>query len=266
MKLLHLLLTAAAASAQFFGTSPSNPTPQTRHLDITADVTFLPTPLDLSSKPRLVNGVKNSVNVRVANLEAEPIIVSYIGASLVDTAKNVVVKNFTSMKIGTAVEHGLQLDKIYTFTADMAEQEVNLVIAVVVTTPAHEVVSVQAYNGTVLIVEPEASIFDPQMSVSYSHLPPCILTTKRLFLYLLLAAGFTGTLYFVYNTWIASVAPKQKRKFDAPKPVAPVVLAPGTGSGYDAGWIPEHHLKRPQTKTKGSSGPTGGRKGRKVVE
>jgi len=185
MKLLHLLLllSATTASAQFFGGSSGNPTPQARHLNITADVTFLPraakhpAPLDVSAKPRLINGVANAVNVRVANLEAEPIVVEFIGASLVDVARNVVVKNFTSVKVGKAVGHDLQLDQTYSFTADLAEQELNLVIAVIITTPANEVVSVQAYNGTVIIAEPDASMSDPQM----------------LFLYRL-AAGCAGTL------------------------------------------------------------------------
>lgn len=170
MKLLHLiLLSAATASAQFFGTSSSNPTPQARHLNVTADVAFPAAPLDLAARPRLINGVATTVNVQVANQEAEPIVVEYIGASLVDTARNVVVKNFTSAKVGTVLESELQLDQEYAFTADLAEQVLNLVVAVVITTPAGEVVSVQAYNGTVFIVEPEASIFDPQM---YSSPPP----------------------------------------------------------------------------------------------
>ena len=82
---------------------------------------------------------------------------------------------------------------------------------------------------------------------------------NRLFLYILLAAGFSGAAYFVYNTWVVSVSPRPRRKYDTPK--APIVLSPPTASASGKNeWIPEHHLKRPGAKTRSSSAKAKGSK------
>jgi hypothetical protein len=86
-----------------------------------------------------------------------------------------------------------------------------------------------------------------------------------IFLYLFLLAAFSGTLYFVYKTWIEVLFPQLKRKGGKrsstkksveTKEQASVSAAEGaavtTGSvaerGYDESWIPEHHINRPTAK------------------
>lgn len=91
---------------------------------------------------------------------------------------------------------------------------------------------------------------------------------RSIFLYLVLAAVFGGTCYFIYNTWITTLFPQKrgrgkggeraKRSSGGSKKVDPadqvsVVGAdgPAVTSGakaYDESWIPAHHLQRPEAK------------------
>lgn len=104
------------------------------------------------------------------------------------------------------------------------------------------------------------------------------LTISRIFLYLFLLAGFTGTLYFVYKTWIEALFPQTKRGGKggerakrssggskpavAPKDQVSVIGADGpavtTGAlaqkAYDESWIPDHHINRPKAKRVQSTG------------
>jgi hypothetical protein len=93
----------------------------------------------------------------------------------------------------------------------------------------------------------------------------------RLFLYLVLLAVFTGTIYFVYKTWIETLFPQTKRsrgkggdrtKRSAPSTPGAVspkdqVLTGADGSAvtsgvsskaYDESWIPDHIINRPKAK------------------
>jgi len=224
------LLLATVASAQLFGGSSSgDETPDVeqnkfKDLNINVTVDFLnESPLGV----KLVNGEPTKVNVGFSNGGEDPLTVEYVGGSLWDANKP--IKNFTAAKLGTNVPSKQKVDLPYQFVADMDEQELLLHIGVVFTTLQGELVTVSAFNGTVAIVEPDSSLLDPQL----------------LFLYLLLAGGFLGSAYFVYNTWLASVIPKPKRsKPESVKIVGTQSPATATGAKYDQSWIPEHHLKK----------------------
>ena len=99
-----------------------------------------------------------------------------------------------------------------------------------------------------------------------------LLIPTRIFLYLFLTTIFTGTLYFVYKTWIETLFPKTKRggkggerakkssggskKAVDVKDQVSVIGADGpavtTGAlaqkAYDESWIPDHHINRPAAK------------------
>ena len=82
---------------------------------------------------------------------------------------------------------------------------------------------------------------------------------------------FSGSCYFIYNTWISTFFPQKRRggkggertKKGGSKKVDPadqvgVVGAdgPAVTSGakaYDESWIPQHHLQRPESKRSKSS-------------
>ena len=88
----------------------------------------------------------------------------------------------------------------------------------------------------------------------------------RIFLYLLLAAIFCGSSYFIYNTWIAALFPQKPRRSGERIKRAPgsakkadmgdVNMVAGSGGPavatgakvYDESWIPEHHIHRPEAK------------------
>lgn len=85
-------------------------------------------------------------------------------------------------------------------------------------------------------------------------------------------AGFGGTLYFVYKTWLEALFPQTKRggkggerakrssggskKAVDVKDQVSVIGADGpavttgalAGKAYDESWIPEHHINRPAAK------------------
>jgi len=117
------------------------------------------------------------------------------------------------------------------------------------------------------------SFFDPQI----------------IFLYLMLAAAFAGTGFFVYNTWISTLFPQAKKSRPAfkgqasasrvpgkdasrakkslsGKPVDPSEQIPVEGAdgpavttsamAYDQNWIPAGHLQRPQSKRIRSGTPS----------
>jgi hypothetical protein len=106
---------------------------------------------------------------------------------------------------------------------------------------------------------------------------------SSIFLYLFLLAAFTGTLYFIYKTWIETFFPQLKRggkggdrakrssagtkKALDTKDQVSVVGADGpavtsgatTQKAYDESWIPEGHLNRPSARRVQS-----GKSGKKV--
>ncbi len=81
-----------------------------------------------------------------------------------------------------------------------------------------------------------------------------------IFLYLFLTALFGGTLFFVYKTWIEALFPKAKRpkavktkskKVEVAEPLSGNESTGATASGadgFDAAWIPTHHINRPVAK------------------
>ncbi|KAG4420581.1 hypothetical protein IFR04_006288 [Cadophora malorum] len=213
---------------------------------------------------KLINGHATKAVLDFTNSEPDPVTISLIGGFLstlqplpVDAPPSAaVIRNLTATRYDVLVPAGEKATLPYTFVNDLNPVELRLNLVAVVSSKAGNVYQVQAYNETVTVVEPATSIFDPQI----------------IFLYLFLLAGFLGTLYFVYKTWIETLFPqtkrggkggeRAKRSSGGSKKAVPVeeqvsvIGADGpavtTGAeaqkAYDESWIPEHHLNRPTAK------------------
>ena len=166
----------------------------------------------------------------------------------------------------------------YNFATELQPQDLKLNLAAVVTDSEGTPYTLPAFNETVSIVEPDTSIFDPQMYVNSNALiqsrKMLMLTSCSVFLYLFLAAAFGGTCYFIYSTWISTLFPQKRRggkggerakkssgqskKVDPADQVSVVGAdGPAVSSGakaYDESWIPAHHINRPQAQRIKSSG------------
>ncbi|KAI9671491.1 MAG: hypothetical protein M1817_003542 [Caeruleum heppii] len=221
---------------------------------------------------KLVNGHATQSVLSIANHEAQAVTVEVVGGSLWSVADmrtsgpSQNIRNLTAVRYNVAIPAGQSESLSYAFATDLQPGEVRLLLAAMVRVDGKKgaVVPVSAFNETVTVVEPETSIFDPQI----------------IFLYLFLLAAFASTGYFIYATWITTLFPQKrggrggkggeraKRSSGGSKKVDPadqvnVVGAdgPAVTSGakaYDESWIPEHHIKRPEARRVKSS-KAGGR-------
>ncbi|MCJ1391591.1 hypothetical protein MMC18_004455 [Xylographa bjoerkii] len=207
---------------------------------------------------KLVNGHPTQALLSFTNDEASPINVAFVGGSLwgpdpkTNGATSRIVRNVTSTRYNVEIPAGEKESVSYSFATELHPQDLRLQLTAVVANEAGTMYTLNAFNETVSVVEPDASLFDVQL----------------IFLYLFLLAIFLGTLYFVYNTWITTLFPQKaragkggeraKRSSGGSKKVDPadqvaVVGAdgPAVTSGakaYDESWIPAQHLNRPEAR------------------
>ncbi|KKK23662.1 hypothetical protein P175DRAFT_0497990 [Aspergillus ochraceoroseus IBT 24754] len=201
---------------------------------------------------KLVNGHPTQALVTFVNNEESAVTVNFIGGTLstLDEEQSQLVRNLTATRYSVEIPAGEKESLSYSFATEMHPQDLRLSLATVISDEEGRFFTVYAYNGTVSVVEPETSIFDPQI----------------IFLYFFLLACFTGVVYFFYTVWIAPYFP-QKRKSGKPaefskkassaaKKPEPAVESPAVSSAttYNAEWIPAHHIQRPEArKVKGTT-------------
>ena len=166
------------------------------------------------------------------------------------------MRNLTAMRTRVEIPAGEKESLSYKFTTDLNPQDLRLNLATVMTDSKEAYYTMQAYNSTVSIVEPDTSIFDPQV----------------IFLYLFISGCFGGVVYFFYNIWIAPYFPQKrgkggeraKKSSGGSKKVDPSVQIPIAGDGpavasgakaYNEEWIPSHHINRPEARRVKSGGP-----------
>ncbi|KAL8999363.1 MAG: hypothetical protein Q9169_001789 [Polycauliona sp. 2 TL-2023] len=208
---------------------------------------------------KLVNGQATQAVLSVSNEEPEPVTVVFVGGSLWTSdftspspQGSRIVRNLTTTRYDLEIPAGQSESIQYKFATELQPQDLKLNLAVVLTTNGGTPITVQAFNETVAIVEPDTSIFDPQI----------------IFLYLFLAGIFGGTCYFIYSTWISTLFPQKRRggkdasrarkstsgsKSVDPNDQVSVLGAdgPAVTSGakaYDESWIPAGHLQRPDAR------------------
>ncbi|KAI9816878.1 MAG: hypothetical protein M1827_001523 [Pycnora praestabilis] len=212
---------------------------------------------------KLINGHPTQALLSFTNDEASPVSVAFIGGSLWtpnnDPQGTRIVRNLTTTKYNVEIPAGQKESLSYNFATELQPQDLRLNLAAVLTDSNNAYYTLQAFNETVSIVEPATSLFDPQI----------------IFLYLILAAIFGGTSYFIYNTWIATLFPQKrrggkggeraKRSSGQSKKVDPadqvsVIGADGPAvtskaMAYDESWIPAGHMNRPEARRVKSGGP-----------
>ena len=115
---------------------------------------------------KLVNGHPTEAIISFTNNEASPISVNFVGGSLwtLDPEKSVNVRNLSTTSYGLGLDAGQAESLSYSFATEMHPQDLRLLLTSIVSSEDGKYIfPLTAYNGTVSIVEPETSIFDPQM-------------------------------------------------------------------------------------------------------
>ncbi|KAF1982432.1 hypothetical protein K402DRAFT_457295 [Aulographum hederae CBS 113979] len=212
---------------------------------------------------KLINGHPTRAVFSFENDEPHPVVVRMIGGHLAaPSGPPQVVRNLTVTQYNIPIPAGEKESLTYSFATELHPQDLRLnLVSVIQAGPEGKetVYTMPIYNETVSIVEAPTSFFDPQI----------------IFLYLVLLAVFGGTLFFIYNTWIATLFPQKKKggkggerakkSSQGKKEVDPadqvsVVGADGpavtSGSkAYDESWIPAQHLQRPEARRVKSGTP-----------
>jgi len=116
---------------------------------------------------KLVNGKATQALVSFSNHEPEPVTVNFIGGSLwtsdFDPQGSRIVRNLTATRYNVEILAGEKQRLTYNFATELHPQELRLNLATILTDSQGVFHSFPAFNETVAIVEPETSIFDPQM-------------------------------------------------------------------------------------------------------
>ena len=93
--------------------------------------------------------------------------VVFIGGSLWTTEYGAngpqILRNLTTTRYNVEIPAGQKESISYSFKTELLPQDLKLNLAAVVTDAEGTAYTLQAFNETVSIVEPDTSIFDPQM-------------------------------------------------------------------------------------------------------
>ena len=118
---------------------------------------------------KIVNGKPANVELSFTNEETEPVAVQFVGGSLwtpdFDPSGSRIVRNLTTKQYGIQIPAGESETLPYNILTNMHPAEFRLNLAAVLSKGTNFFTQ-QAFNGTVQVVEPDSSIFDPQMYVS----------------------------------------------------------------------------------------------------
>ncbi|EAU85543.1 hypothetical protein CC1G_06444 [Coprinopsis cinerea okayama7 len=192
---------------------------------------------------QIVNGRKNALTVTVSNKSGLNATLVQILGSLTNPNTGKLVKNLTEAKYnGFPLLQDIDMQIPYVFYSEFkpGEHRLNLWVEHQIDDKKYRV---EAYDSVVSVVEPEFSIFDIKLILTY-----------------LIVAGILGGAGFL--TYQSYVPQKKKGKKTAAPAASTPVTATATGAGgYEEEWIPAHHLKKPKSAKKASGGFTSGTSG-----
>ncbi|TFK27157.1 hypothetical protein FA15DRAFT_666652 [Coprinopsis marcescibilis] len=190
---------------------------------------------------QIVNGQKNTIFVSVENKSGQNVTLLSVAGSLNHPDTNKLIKNLTPAKFDLQLVEDLKLQVPYIFYSEYkpGEHRLNVWLEHSVDGKTYKV---DAYESIVTVVEPDFSLFD----------------IKLLLTYLIVAGILGGTGYLVFQPYF----PQQKKK--SKKAPTESLNSPASATAVGAGvyqeeWIPEHHLKKSKSAkragfTSGTSG------------
>jgi hypothetical protein len=117
---------------------------------------------------KITNGKPYESHLSFLNEEPEPVTVSFVGGSLWTVEGSTaspnarIVRNLTTAQYDIEIPPGEKQSLPYRFQTNMHPQDLRLNLAAVIKS-ANTFYTLNAFNGTVSVVEPDASIFDPQL-------------------------------------------------------------------------------------------------------
>ena len=116
---------------------------------------------------KLVNGHPTQALIAFTNDEPNPVTVNFVGGSLwTPEEDSKAIRNLTATRYGVEIPANSKESISYSFATEMHPQDLRLNLAAIMSDSEGNFFNVQAFNGSVSVVEPETSIFDPQMYIS----------------------------------------------------------------------------------------------------
>jgi Translocon-associated protein (TRAP), alpha subunit len=116
---------------------------------------------------KLVNGKPTEALLSFSNDEPEPVTLKFVGGVLwtppFDPQGSRIVRNLTATKYNVQIPAGEKQSLPYSFVTELHPQDLRLELAAVIRSSDGKDFALQAFNETISIVEPDTSIFDPQV-------------------------------------------------------------------------------------------------------
>jgi hypothetical protein len=113
---------------------------------------------------KIVNGQESQALLTFSNDEEVPVTVNFVGGSLMSLDEpSKAVRNLSTTTYGVEIAAGEKETLPYSLTTEMHPQDLRLNLISVISKNVTQFFTIQAFNGTISVVEPETSIFDPQM-------------------------------------------------------------------------------------------------------
>jgi len=172
----------------------------------------------------VVNGERNVINLIIENDTKQNLTLLSVAGSFHHPETDSLLRNTTATKFGVKLPEGDKFPVEYPFYSQFKPGDIRLKVWLEVAGETQYRVS--AYESIVTIVEPEISILDWKLWVTY----------------LIVFGTLGGGAYFTYLSYIPK--PKKARVVASSEANAAVPVAATASGGYEEEWIPEHHLKK----------------------
>ncbi|GJJ08277.1 hypothetical protein Clacol_002487 [Clathrus columnatus] len=177
----------------------------------------------------IVNGQRNTLFLLIDNKSTLNNTLKSVSGSFHHPQTHALVKNLTAVPIPLPSPAGTKFSIPFSFHNELKPSDYGLNIWVDYVSEDSIPQRIIAYEGIVTVVEPESSLFDIKMIITY------LIT---------LAALAGGGYYAVLSFFPTILKPKKKRIVREEISAPSAVTTTSSGGIYQEEWIPEHHLKQ----------------------